>query len=70
MATTSLEQTTERLQARGERMTRGRRVVAALIAAQSRQSAEQILEVVWQVDTQVHRRSVYRTLDAAAAGAD
>lgn len=69
MTTISTGQTTELLQGRGERMTRGRRhVIDALIAAQGHhQSAEQILEAVCQVDSRAHRGSVYRILDAFTA---
>ncbi|MFN8083406.1 MAG: Fur family transcriptional regulator [Dermatophilaceae bacterium] len=56
---------TARLRARGERMTRPRRVVlTALAGHHGHLSAEAVVAVVAQLDPSVHRDSVHRTLEA------
>jgi len=56
------------LHARGERMTRPRQAVLAVLARDPRRhlSAEQIVAAVAERDRSVHRASVYRNLEALA----
>lgn len=56
-----------KLNARGERMTRPRQAVLAVLAEDRRHlSAEEVVVAVAHRDPAVHRASVYRTLDALA----
>lgn len=60
-----LDDVAGRLRSRGERMTRPRRAVLAVLADHDGHlGAEEIVEAVAAVDGGVHRASVYRTLDA------
>lgn len=60
-----LDEIRDRLNARGERMTRPRQTVLGVLADDRRHlSAEEIVAVVAERDTSVHRASVYRTLEA------
>ncbi len=57
----------DRLNARGERMTRPRQAVLGVLADDRRHlSAEEIVAFVAERDSAVHRASVYRTLEALA----
>jgi Fur family ferric uptake transcriptional regulator len=60
-----VEQVGRLLRARGERMTGPRKAVLAVLAASGGHlGAEDVVTGVADVDTRVHRASVYRTLDA------
>jgi Fur family transcriptional regulator, ferric uptake regulator len=62
-----VEQVGRLLRARGERMTRPRKAVLAVLAASGGHlGAEDVVAGVARVDPTVHRASVYRTLDALA----
>jgi Fe2+ or Zn2+ uptake regulation protein len=62
---TLVEQVGRLLRERGERMTGPRRaVLAALAASGGHLAAEDVVAAVADVDSTVHRASVYRTLDA------
>lgn len=62
-----LSEVSDKLHARGERMTRPRRVVLGVLAEDPRHlSAEDIVLAVARRDPSVHRASVYRTLEALA----
>lgn len=56
-----------RLRARGERMTRPRRIVLAVLAdREGHLSAEQVVTAVEKRDPSIHRATVYRTLETLA----
>ena len=60
-----VEQVGRLLRERGERMTGPRRAVLAVLAASGGHlAAEDVVAAVADVDSTVHRASVYRTLDA------
>jgi Fur family ferric uptake transcriptional regulator len=60
-----LSEIRNRLHARGERMTRPRQAVLGVLADdRGHLSAEEIVAVVAERDSSVHRASVYRTLEA------
>jgi Fur family transcriptional regulator, ferric uptake regulator len=64
-STVFLNEIRDRLNARGERMTRPRQAVLGVLADDRRHlSAEEIVAVVAVRDASVHRASVYRTLEA------
>lgn len=63
-----VDEVAARLRARGERMTGPRRAVLAALARRGGHlSAEDIVMAVADIDTSVHRASVYRTLDVLSA---
>lgn len=60
-----LNEIRDRLNARGERMSRPRQAVLGVLADDRRHlCAEEIVAVVAERDSSVHRASVYRTLEA------
>lgn len=60
-----LSEIRDRLNARGERMTRPRQAVLAVLTDDRRHlCAEEIVALVAERDASVHRASVYRTLEA------
>lgn len=66
--TTLLDDVGRQLRARGERMTRPRRVVLTALARRGGHVlAAEVVEAVSEVDPAVHRASVYRTLETLSA---
>jgi len=64
-ASSLLNEVRVKLHARGERMTRPRQAVLAVLTEDPRhRSAEEIVAAVARRDPSVHRASVYRTLEA------
>lgn len=56
-----------KLRARGERMTRPRRIVLAVLAdREGHLSTEQVVSAVAERDPSIHRATVYRTLETLA----